>query len=171
MDSRPAPAEAAPAEAPLLPAEIVAGLDGSDLAASVGLTFELVTVGADGWPGVALLSAGEVLALDGSTVRLALWPASRTTENLTRSHRGVLAFVHAGGAYSVRLETCRAADLAPPAGLAVFEGRVAAVRRDEVAYAQLRCGITFDLPDRAAVVARWRTTVEELRRQPGCAGA
>ena len=171
MDSRPAPAEVVPGAAPLLPAEIVAGLDGSDLAASVGLTFELLTVGADGWPGVALLSAGEVLALDGSTVRLALWPASRTTANLTRSGRGVLAFVHAGGAYSVRLETCRGADLAPPASLAVFEGRVAAVRRDEVAYAHLRSGITFDLPDRAAVVARWRATVEELRRQPGCAGA
>ncbi len=112
-----------------------------------------------------------MLALDDRTVRLALWPGSRTTGNLTRSGRGVLAFVHAGGAYSARLETCRAADLGPPAGLAVFEGRVAAVRRDEVAYAHLRSGITFDLPDPAAVVARWRATIEELRRRPGCVGA
>ena len=156
------------AEAAQLPAEVVALLDGGDLAGRVGLTFELLTAGADGWPGVALLSAGEVLALDASTVRLALWPETRTTANLDRTGRALLAFVHAGGAFTVRLESCRGDDLRTPARLAVIDGRVAAVRRDEVAYARLRSGVTFDLPDEAAVVARWRATVEALRGHPGC---
>ena len=151
-----------------LPAGVVALFDGADLDVGVGLTVELVTVDAEGWPGIALLSVGEVLALDASTVRLALWPGSRTTANLTRAGQGLLAFVHEGAAYSVRVETCRGADLTAPTTRAVFEGRIAAVRRDEVPYARLRTGIVFDLPDRAAVVERWRATLDELRAHPGC---
>jgi hypothetical protein len=145
----------------VLPADVVALLDGSDLEARVGLTIELLTVAEDGWPGVALLSAGEVLAISDSDVRLALWPSSRTTANLTRTGRGVLAFVHAGAAFTVRVEARRAADL--PGPLAAFAGRVAAVRRDEVGYARVTSGITFDLPDAPAVVARWRETIEALK--------
>jgi hypothetical protein len=144
-----------------LPGDVVALLDGNDLDARVGLTIELVTTGIDGWPGIALLSAGEVLALGDSAIRLALWPDSRTTANLSRSGRGLLAFVHDGSAYTVRVETERASDL--PGPLAAFDGRVAAVRRDEVGYARLASGITFDLPDAPAVVARWRGTIEALR--------
>jgi hypothetical protein len=144
-----------------LPAAVVALLDGDDLEARVGLTVELVTTGADGWPGVALLSAGEVLAMSDSQVRLALWPDSRTTANLTRTGRGVLAFVDGGAAFTVRLEASRRPDL--PGPLAAFDGRVAGVRRDEVGYARLTSGITFDLPDEPAVVARWSKTIESLR--------
>jgi flavin reductase (DIM6/NTAB) family NADH-FMN oxidoreductase RutF len=144
-----------------LPADIVALLDGSDLEARIGLTIELVTTGADGWPGIALLSAGEVLAMNDSEVRLALWPDSRTTANLTRTGEGVLAFVQDGAAFSVRVEASRRPDLPDP--LAAFDGRVVGVRRDEVGYARLTSGITFDVPDAPAVVARWRETIEALR--------
>jgi hypothetical protein len=145
-----------------LPADVVALLDGNELGARVGLTIELLTVAEDGWPGVALLSVGEVLAMSESEIRLALWPVSRTTANLTRTGQGVLAFVHAGAAYSVRLETERGDDL--PGPLAAFAGQVAGVRRDEVDYARLTSGITFDLPDAQAVVARWRRTIEALKQ-------
>ena len=149
-----------------LPGEVVALLDGSDLDARVGFTLELLTVDHDGWPGVALLSAGEALALDDSTVRLALWPGTRTTANLTRTGQAALAFVDDGAAFTLRLETCRGSDLAEPA-LAVFDGRVVDVRRDEVSYARLRSGIVFDLPDPPSVVGRWRSTIGELRNHPG----
>ncbi len=127
----------------------------------MGLTLELLTAAEDGWPRVALLSAGEVLAMSDSEVRLALWPDSRTTANLTRTGQGVLAFVHDGAAFTVRVEASRGPNL--PGPLAVFDGRVAGVRRDEVGYARLTSGITFDLPDAPAVVARWRETIEALR--------
>jgi len=154
-------------EPPELPGELAALLDGSDLDRRVGLTIELLTVDPEGWPGVALLSVGEVVALDGSTLRLALWPGTRTTANLTRSGQGVLALVHDGAAYTLRLMTRRGGDLADPER-AVFDGRLASARRDEVPYARLRSGITFDLPDADTVVARWRSTVEKLRSHPGC---
>lgn len=143
-------------------------LAGHDLDAAVGFTIELLTVDPEGWPAVALLSAGEVLALDGSTIRLALWPGSRTTANLTRTGRAALALVWAGAAYTLRLETCRAPDLVVPETRAVFDGRLASVRRDEVSYARLESGVTFALPDRTAVVSRWRATIDALRAHPRC---
>ncbi len=149
-----------------LPSTLFTLLDGSEIADRVGLTIELLTVDSDGWPRVALLSAGEVLALSPSVIRLALWPATQSTSNLTRSGQGSLALVHAGAAYAIRLSTRRIADLADPV-LAAFEGAVASVRRDEVAYARLRAGITFELPDPEPVVARWQATVAELRAHPG----
>ena len=120
---------------------------------------------------MALLSAGEVLALDGSTIRLALWPGSRTTANLTRTGRAALTLVWVGSAYTLRLETCRAPDLSAPETRAVFDGQLASVRRDEVPYATLESGVTFALPDRAAVVSRWRATIDALRAHPRCEAA
>jgi len=150
-----------------LPDELVRLLDGTDPDRSVGLTFELVTVDAEGWPRVALLSVGEVLALDASRLRLALWPGSHTTANLTRSGRCTLALVWSGAAVTLRLVTCRGADLREPE-LAVFDGRVLSVRRDEVPYARLTSGITYELPERAEVVERWASTIDKLRGHPGC---
>lgn len=143
---------------------VVELLDGHDLEARAGLTIQLLTADESGWPRVALLSVGEVLVLDDSVLRLALWPGSRTTANLTRTGRATLAFVHDRASYSLQVEAQRAADLAEPVGCAVFDGRVAAVHRDEVPYAVLRSGITFDLPDPAAVLERWRATIDALRR-------
>jgi hypothetical protein len=144
-----------------LPDGLVRLLGGDELEARVGLTIELLTVDPDGWPGVALLSAGEVLALDRSTVRLALWPDSRTTANLARTGQGLLTLVDDGAAFGIRLETGPLADL--PGPLAAFHGHVATVRRDEVGYARLTSGITFELPDPPQVVARWRATIAALR--------
>jgi hypothetical protein len=160
-------------DGPRLSAEVVGLLDGSDLGARVGLTLQLLTVDEAGWPRVALLSAGEVLTLDESSLRLALWPGSRTTANLTRTGHGTLVFVHAGASHSVAIEARRAGDLAEPSIRAVFDGRVVDAQRDEVPYAVLRSGITFDLPDPASVLPRWRATIDALRRAapaPGGAG-
>jgi hypothetical protein len=153
-----------PAGEPRLSPGVVGLLDGHDLEARVGLVIQLLTTDESGWPRVALLSVGEVLVLDDSILRLALWPGSRTTANLTRSGQGTLAFVHDHASYSLEVEARRAADLAPPVGRAVFCGRVASVRRDEVPYAVLLSGITFDLPDPAPVLERWRSTIDALRR-------
>jgi hypothetical protein len=155
---------AEPAGEPRLSSGVVELLDGHDLEARAGLTIQLLTADESGWPRVALLSVGEVLVLDDSVLRLALWPGSRTTANLTRTGRATLAFVHDRASYSLQVEAQRAADLAEPVGCAVFDGRVAAVHRDEVPYAVLRSGITFDLPDPAAVLERWRATIDALRR-------
>jgi|SRR5580658_1806310 hypothetical protein len=161
---------AEPMAGPRLPSGVVELLDGHDLEAGVGLTIQLLTADESGWPRVALLSVGEVLVLDDSILRLALWPGSRTTANLTRTGRATLAFVHDHASYTLQVEARRAADLAEPAERAVFCGRVAALQRDEVPYAVLTTGIAFDLPDPAPVLERWRTTIDALRRATAPSG-
>jgi hypothetical protein len=158
-------------DGPGLPRDLVELLDGRDLERGLGFTIQVLTADESGWPRVALLSAGEVFALDDRRLRLALWPGSETTANLTRTGQATLAFVHDHASYSLHLDAHRAADLGEPMVRAVFDGRVAAVRRDEVPYAALRSGITFDLVDPAPVLARWRATIDALRDAPDAAGA
>ena len=148
----------------MLDADVVALLDGTDLAARAGLTLELITLDADGWPRVALLSVGEVLATGDGSLRLALWPGSRSTANLEHSARALLAFVHDGAAHRVRLEARRRADVRVAGeARAVFDAPILSVTRDEVPYARLRSGITHELVDPAQALARWRDTVAALR--------
>lgn len=155
-------------DAPALPSAITDLLDGSDPGRHVGFTIQLLTVDPDGAPRVALLSAGEVVALDSLRVRIALWPDSHSTANLTRSGLTTLAFVFENAAYDVRLGVCRGEDLSSPTRLAVFEGRVAGVCHDVAPYAVLESGISFRLLDESSVVARWRATTEALVRHRGC---
>jgi hypothetical protein len=44
----------------------------------------LLTVKENGWPHNAIVSAGEVTAIDRTTLRLALCPGTTTTENAKR---------------------------------------------------------------------------------------
>jgi hypothetical protein len=146
-----------------LPDGVAGLLDGRDLVARVGFTMQLLTVDVGGWPRVALLSVGEVVALDAAHLRLALWPGSNTTDNLTRTGRGLLAFVHGGSSHTVRMEARRTGDIAEPNLRATFDADVVEVRSDDVPYARLTGGITFDLPDPGPTVARWQATVDALR--------
>src|SRR6187551_3092833 len=70
-----------------LPDDLVAALDGTGPAGKVGQAYLLVTSDEDGTPRPCMLSAGELLAVDGRRVRLALWSGSRTSANLARGGR------------------------------------------------------------------------------------
>ncbi len=147
-----------------LAAEVRELLGGRDVAARAGIAIELVTVDADGWPRIAMLSAGEVLARDQQTLALALWPASRTTANLERDGRGLLALVLGGAAQRIRVHARRVADIVLGDGpRAAFEASVDEAACDEVPYARLLGGIAFELTEPEPVLARWRETIEALR--------
>lgn len=148
-----------------LPAALRERLDGERLEEKVGLTVLLLTIDVDGWPRVAMLSAGEVLAAGPRTVRLALWPGSSSTANLARDGRCTLAMVHAGSGWYVRCAGIRGPDLKPRRGraLAFFELTVGEVLEDAVAYARLLDGIRFELPDRQPVLEAWRQAVAAMR--------
>jgi hypothetical protein len=141
-------------------------LDGTDLAARVGFTVSLITMEQGGWPRVALLSVGEILAPDDRRLHLALWPGTTTTRELTRTGQATLSCIVAGVAYSVHARLTRGDDLrAADMDHAYFAGSVEESFRDTVGYARLTGGITFELPDRAAVVARWQATIDAMRRR------
>lgn len=151
-----------------LPDEPMALLDGTDLESRHNLVFELLTVSDEGWPHVALLSVGEILAPTPDRLMLALWSGSTTTGNLNSSGRAVLQTYHGGAAYRIRL-ACRAVAHAPAEAsrLAVFDCHVDEVRRDAVAYATLISGPLIELLDPEAVVERWAQTVAMLREAAG----
>ena len=148
-----------------LPDSVRQLLDGSDVAGREGLTFLLVTADQSGWPHMAMLSVGELVAADAHTLRAALWLHSSTTNNLNREGRGMLAIVANGNGYYVRLaaERGRDLDLGADGRLAYFALRIEDVLEDAADYATLTSGVTFRLNSPDQVVPRWQHTVDALR--------
>lgn len=150
---------------PGVPAALRELLDSEDLAASEGFTMLLVTVTQEGWPHVAMISVGEVVAVGEDSLRLALWPGSTATRNLTPSGQATLSAVVGGTSYSLRLDVVRAGEVETPlAGqLARFEAHVEGASADEAPYAVLASGVSFRLKDPPAVLARWAELRQALR--------
>jgi hypothetical protein len=130
-----------------------------------GLAVSLVSASTGGWPHVALLSIGELWAVDEQRLRIALWPGSTAAVNLGQVPRATLSVVVAGVGYSVRLETRHVGPLSTPWGsdLAVFDARVDEVRGDTAPYAVLESGIRFRLVDPAETLPRWQWTRHAMR--------
>ncbi len=150
-----------------LPGEIGDLLDGHALARREGLTILLITTAADGWPHVAMLSAGEVLATSARELRLALWPGSATTANLSRSRQGLLMLVTSGVTYYVRLTAHAGSELALASGpRAFFVADVAEVLQDVVGYAEITSAIGFRLKEPDKVVPMWEEAVGAMRSAP-----
>jgi hypothetical protein len=85
----------------------------------------------------------------------------------TRRTRAALTFVFDAAFYQVQLDVVPlSSDAARNAGLACFEGTIAAGEVQRVTYAQLDHGIGFSLADdvRDAVLERWVGQVEMLKR-------
>jgi hypothetical protein len=148
-----------------LPPRIQQLLDGTDLAGREGLTFLLLTSDESAWPQVAMLSVGEVVAVDPRTLRAGLWLHSGTTKNLSRAGQATLALVVDGNGYYVRMRARRGddLDLGADGRLAFFVLQVEDVQEDSADYATLTSGITFRLKQPERVVPRWQHTVDALR--------
>jgi hypothetical protein len=153
--------DAASGGSPHLPGSLRQFTNGTDLPSKDGQAVSLITTDADGWPHVALLSAGEVLTVSESQVRLALWPTSTTTANLDRTGRGLMVHIADGGAYYIRL-VGRRVPIEVPGALACFEMVTEKVTADLVGYAEVLTGITFRLKDPAKVIERWEKTLSKL---------
>ena len=146
-----------------LPDAIVRMLDGSNLERGEGETFCLVTTGRDGWPHVALLSVGEVVAVAPRELRLALHAGSGSTAALEASERGTLLVVHDGAALTVRLRTgLLGRPVVAGVALACFRAGVEEVVTHRAGYAELETGPRFRLVERETTLARWRQTVAAL---------
>lgn len=148
-----------------LPAELLAALDGRRLADRVGDTYLLLTTSEAGWPHVAMLSAGEVLAVRESELRLGLWPGTQSAENLGRYSQGLLMAVQPPVTYYVRLRVRALGEvLADDRRLVVFGAMVEDVLEDVVGYARVTHGIRFDLADTPHVLANWAAAIAAMRQ-------
>lgn len=144
--------------------DLLALLDGTDLDSKVGETVLLLTVSDSGWPHLAMLSAGELLATRPDEVRIALWKGTTSGNNLRRTSKGTLALVHGGAGHYIELKVTGTADLRAGAeSLDYFVCAVTKALSDMVGYATLTSGIRFELPRREDVVSRWEGTVRAMR--------
>jgi hypothetical protein len=148
-----------------LPDNLRQMLDGSDLAAREGLTFLLLTTDDAGWPHMAMLSVGELVAIDDHSLRAGLWLHSSTSKNLSQNGRAMLTIIANGNGYYVRLAARRGPDLdlGAEGRLAYFTLAVEDVQEDSTDYATLTSGVTFRLNQPDQVVPRWQHTVDALR--------
>ncbi|HEV7664153.1 MAG TPA: pyridoxamine 5'-phosphate oxidase family protein [Chloroflexota bacterium] len=144
-------------------------LDGAAVAAcseeDLNPAFLLVTADEAGWPHLAMLSLGELVAVDPHTLRAGLWLNSTTTRNLGRDGRALLAVVAEGNGYYVRLTASRGADLdlGPDGRLAYFVLHIDEVLLDAAEYATLTSGVTFRLHQPKDVLPRWQHAIAALR--------
>lgn len=123
----------------------------------------LLTVTEDLWPHTAMVSVGEVVAIDQKTLRLSLWLGTQTTGNIIRSGKATLVALHDGVAHYVRLELSRLPELSMPLHPRErFEAKVVSVREDTAKYAEINSGVKITLKDPDEVLIRWRETILEL---------
>jgi hypothetical protein len=156
-----------------LPKELLTLLDAHDLTSRVGKAILITTIDAQGWPHPALLSYGEVLALDARRLRLATYSSSGTSNNMRRSGRLTLCLIEARMAYYVktRVEE-QTSQLARFPALAGFEATVEQVLADQVRedveqQAWIKSGITFETAKpMAEVLGDWSAVLNALRAAP-----
>ena len=154
-----------------LPPQVLEQFSGRDLRACFGRVIPVITVDAAGFPHPALLSFGEVVALDARRIGLATYADSTTTNNMRRNGRLTLLLVEPEGTYYIK-GTVRERPGGLPAfpGLAHLEMRVEQVLEDAArseveGEARITSGIRFGAgPDGQALLKQWEALVAALRR-------
>jgi Pyridoxamine 5'-phosphate oxidase len=145
--------------------ELFCFLDGNDLEDKTREAMMLLSVSEDGWPHAAMVSVGEVVALNHEELRIALWPKTHTVANLKRTQQATLVAVHKGKVHYVRLAIKPLPALKDDKhNQERFAAKVVSVKEDTAKYAEITSGIRFDLYDPESVVRRWTETVSGLKK-------
>ena len=155
-----------------LPDELCELLSGRNLADRMGQSILITTTDAEGWAHPAMLSFGEVVAVDPRRIRLALYRTSRTSGNLRRNGKLTLCLIGPSMAYYVKTATGEQQNpMQDFAELARFEATVEMVladqtREDLEPEATLTGGITFRFGRPVEEALRgWQAVVDGLRRE------
>ncbi|WP_316275222.1 pyridoxamine 5'-phosphate oxidase family protein [Bacillus halotolerans] len=140
-------------------------LDGERLKEKQHEAFVLQTVSEDGWPHAAMISAGEIIALNRTDIRIALWKNTETAGNILRTGQAQLTAWWKGAAHYVKLQC----EPLPPLNDAVYDRerfacRIASAKEDVAKYADIPSGVRIQLHNAEEVLNRWEATLEELKR-------
>ncbi|MBA4549071.1 pyridoxamine 5'-phosphate oxidase family protein [Thermoactinomyces intermedius] len=145
--------------------ELFCFLDGNSLKDKTREAMMLLSVSEDGWPHAAMVSVGEMVALNQEELRIALWPKTHTVANLKRTKQATLVAVHKGKVHYVRLAIKPLPALKDAKhNRERFQAKVVSVKEDTAKYAKITSGIRFALYDPESVVRRWTETVSELKK-------
>ncbi len=150
---------------PNLPDALVNLLSGIDLDSKVGMACVLVTQGADSYPHPAIVTPGELVAGDQSTLRLALYQESSASRNLRERRVGTLCLAHDGAGYYIKADAEPFPSGAPALeGLAVFTLKPRHVLKDAEEGAEVTSGFRFkDLRGEAVLLSHWGPIVKALQ--------
>jgi len=156
---------------PELPPQVLEQLSGRDLRGRFGRVIPVITVDGAGFPHPALLSFGEVVALDARRIGLATSADSTTTSNMRRDGRATLLLVEPEGTTYIK-GTVRERPGGLPAfpGLAHLEMRVTQVLEDAArgnleGGARITSGIRFEAGSGGeALLKHWEALIGALRR-------
>ena len=143
-----------------MPAEIFVFLNGKDLNQKLSNAIRISTIGEEGWPHAAMLSAGEMLALDTSEVAMLVYERSNTSRNLARNGRLTVTLPLDHGLCEMRL---RATAKKQEGWCRCFTAVVEDVRQHLSHYADVVSGVTFRPHDSTAVLPLWERQIEMLR--------
>ncbi|HET6872631.1 MAG TPA: pyridoxamine 5'-phosphate oxidase family protein [Sporolactobacillaceae bacterium] len=123
----------------------------------------LITVSEESWPHTAMISVGEIVAMDRSLLRLALWPNTETTRNITRTGKAMVVLFYKEKARYLTLSLHPLNPL-PEAKhhLTRFEATLTHIKEDVAKYADITSGVQIELKDRSSVIQRWKETLQEL---------
>ncbi len=146
-----------------LPIDIFELLNGQELEKKQHEAMLLLTVNEEGYPHNAMVSVGEVVALNHHQLRIGLWPNTSSTANILRSKKATLVIIYAGKAHYIRL-SLKSLGILPNAEYKRerFEAEVVWLRSDEAKYADITSGIQINLKDPQEVLDRWGKTIKEI---------
>lgn len=139
-------------------------LSGQNLKDKQGEAMMLLTTDEDGWPHVAMISVGEIAALEDGSLRIGLWPGTATSSNIRRTGKATLAVFYSGSAHYVRLALSpltASSESAYPRDR--YAAEVVAAKEDKAKYADIISGVTIRLKEPEEVIARWQETVRDLK--------
>ncbi|MCU7711344.1 pyridoxamine 5'-phosphate oxidase family protein [Priestia sp. JV24] len=141
-------------------------LNGQDLMHKQHEAMMLLTVGEDGWPHTAMISVGEIVAINRKELRIGLWPNTSTTNNIIRTSKATLVLIYKGKAHYIRFSLKRLKEM-PTACYPRerFSARVVSSREDVAKYADITSGIKIELKNDKEVVERWHKTLEDILRE------
>lgn len=140
-----------------LPKAVRVFLNGKDLERKQRDAMLLSTVTSEGFPHVAMISAGELVAISSSRVKLLVWKGTTSAKNMIQNHKATVTLVVEGKAYYIKFWLKKEAPVL--SGYELFTGEVAAVKEDHAKYAVLTSGIQFQLHDSKQVLSRWKQSI------------
>ena len=147
-----------------LPGEILTAFDGEKIEQKIGLAYLLVTTDEDGTPRPCMLSAGEILVPDDRHIRIALWPGTTTSKNLSRGSRVLFCYIAPGTVFYAKGQST---PLGPgrDSKLERFEVTVDAVESDIHQGMPVKETVLFEIEgmDTSKVAADWQRQLEALR--------
>ncbi|KRF53860.1 pyridoxamine 5'-phosphate oxidase family protein [Priestia megaterium] len=140
-------------------------LNGQDLMQKQHEAMMLLTVGEDGWPHTAMISVGEIIAINRKELRIGLWPNTSTTTNIIRTSKATLVLIYKGKAHYIQISLKRLEEL-PTARYPRerFSAKVVSSREDVAKYADITSGIKIELKNDKEVVERWHKTLKDILR-------